>query len=100
MYKDGHLHFLTLDRTKEFLFNLRQTFTKLSNLKIPTITAISSLALGGGLELGLCSEFNSVPVSAQPELAVKTSGTVTHPLFRGHEHFLCHFVTGSTGPDG
>jgi methylglutaconyl-CoA hydratase len=44
--------------------------TELSKLPIPTITAISSIALGGGLELGLCTTlrvFGSSAVVGQPE---------------------------------
>ena len=57
-------------RTREFLTGLRNTFTDLSTLPIPTITAISSVALGGGLELGLCTTlrvFGSSAVVGQPE---------------------------------
>lgn len=60
----------TQDETKIFLTQLRHTFTNLSNLPIPTISAISSLALGGGLELSLCTSlrvFASTAVVAQPE---------------------------------
>ncbi len=56
--------------TKSFLAGLRKTFTNLSNLPIPTIAAISSLALGGGLELALCASmrvFGSSAVVGQPE---------------------------------
>lgn len=60
----------TQDETKTFLSQLRQTFTNLSNLPIPTISAISSLALGGGLELSLCTSFRvfgSSAIVGQPE---------------------------------
>lgn len=63
-------HILTMFSTKAFLTGLRQTFTNLSNLPIPTITAISSLALGGGLELALCASmrvFGSSAIVGQPE---------------------------------
>jgi methylglutaconyl-CoA hydratase len=49
---------------------MRQTFTDLAALKIPTIAAVSSVALGGGLELGLCTTFRvfgSSAVVGQPE---------------------------------
>jgi methylglutaconyl-CoA hydratase len=49
---------------------MRNTMTELSKLPIPTITAISSIALGGGLELGLCTTlrvFGSSAVVGQPE---------------------------------
>jgi len=64
-------HVLTLlNSTKAFLTNLRRIFTSISNLRIPTITAISSMALGGGLELALCSQlrvFGSTAIVGQPE---------------------------------
>jgi methylglutaconyl-CoA hydratase len=58
------------EETKDFLTKLRQTFTNLSNLPIPTISAISSIALGGGLELSLCTSlrvFGSSAIVGQPE---------------------------------
>ncbi|PYH45432.1 putative mitochondrial methylglutaconyl-CoA hydratase (Auh) [Aspergillus saccharolyticus JOP 1030-1] len=48
---------MTKEETHQFLTHLRQTFTALSQLPIPTISAVSSTALGGGLELALCSHF-------------------------------------------
>lgn len=45
----------TTSRTAEFLAKLRGTFRDLASLQIPTISSISSTALGGGLELALCT---------------------------------------------
>jgi methylglutaconyl-CoA hydratase len=59
-----------LRRTREFLADVRNTFTDLSNLPIPSISAISSVALGGGLELALCTTFRvfgSSAIVGQPE---------------------------------
>jgi methylglutaconyl-CoA hydratase len=61
---------LTTHRTREFLTGVRNTFTNLSNLPIPTVSAIASVALGGGLELGLCTTFRvfgSTAIVGQPE---------------------------------
>lgn len=51
-------------RTAEFLDNLRGTFSELAALPIPTISAISSVALGGGLELALSTHFRVVTSNA------------------------------------
>ncbi|KAG5995145.1 hypothetical protein E4U54_002918 [Claviceps lovelessii] len=50
--------------TTEFLNNLRATFTALSELPIPTVSAVSSLALGGGLELALSTHFRVLSSNA------------------------------------
>lgn len=55
---------ISCDRTAQFLSNLRSTFANLSNLQIPTISAISSLALGGGLELALSTHFRVLSSNA------------------------------------
>ncbi|KAI0908014.1 ClpP/crotonase [Ustulina deusta] len=54
----------TQEETAQFLANLRGTFSSLSALPIPTISAISSLALGGGLELALCTHFRVLASTA------------------------------------
>ncbi|KAK7210400.1 hypothetical protein V2G26_017578 [Clonostachys chloroleuca] len=54
----------TQEETAEFLANLRGTFSALSALPIPTISAISSLALGGGLELALSTHFRVLTSNA------------------------------------
>ncbi|KEY65417.1 hypothetical protein S7711_04315 [Stachybotrys chartarum IBT 7711] len=54
----------TQQETADFLFNLRDTFTSLSSLPIPTISAISSIALGGGLELALSTHFRVLSSNA------------------------------------
>ncbi|QSZ32019.1 hypothetical protein DSL72_001588 [Monilinia vaccinii-corymbosi] len=54
----------TPEMTQTFLHKLRSTFTKLSTLPIPTISAISSVALGGGLELALCTHMRVLASTA------------------------------------
>ncbi|KAL2145729.1 hypothetical protein VTI28DRAFT_6424 [Corynascus sepedonium] len=54
----------TQEETAAFLLNLRTTLTSLSALPIPTISAISSLALGGGLELALATHFRVLTSNA------------------------------------
>jgi len=45
------------NRTTHFLSSLRATFHTLASLPIPTLSAISSVALGGGFELALATTF-------------------------------------------
>lgn len=57
-------------RTADFLHTLRGTFTRITELPIPTISAVSSLAFGGGLELALTTTlrvFASTSTVALPE---------------------------------
>lgn len=53
-----------LHRTADFLANLRSTFTSISGLPVPTISAIGSIALGGGLELALSTHFRVLSSNA------------------------------------
>ncbi|KAL8926532.1 MAG: hypothetical protein Q9208_002859 [Pyrenodesmia sp. 3 TL-2023] len=48
---------MTENETHTFLRQLRGTFDILAQLYVPTISAISSVALGGGLELALATTF-------------------------------------------
>ncbi|KAF2838545.1 putative mitochondrial methylglutaconyl-CoA hydratase [Patellaria atrata CBS 101060] len=60
----------TPEQTTTFLTDLRETLTSISTLPIPTLTALSSLAFGGGLELALTTHlriFASTAVVALPE---------------------------------
>ncbi len=52
------------DDTTVFLANLRGTLTALSALPIPTIAAVSSVALGGGLELALAAHMRVMSSNA------------------------------------
>ena len=54
----------TPDETAIFLSNLRGTFTAISALPVPTIAAVSSVALGGGLELALSTHMRVLTSNA------------------------------------
>ncbi|CZS98043.1 related to enoyl-CoA hydratase precursor, mitochondrial [Rhynchosporium agropyri] len=66
----------TAEETAAFLTNLRATFTAISVLPIPTISAISSLALGGGLELALCTTLRVLSSTAQVGLPETRLGII------------------------
>ncbi|KUI64643.1 Methylglutaconyl-CoA hydratase, mitochondrial [Cytospora mali] len=73
------------ERATGFLLSLRDTFKALSNLPIPTISAISSCALGSGFELALATNFRVMSSDAYvslPEtgLGITPSGGGTHRL--------------------
>src|SRR5271168_1183302 len=63
-------------RTSVFIANLRHRFTSLSALPIPTISAVSSLALGGGLELALCTHMRVFASTAQVGLPETRLGII------------------------
>lgn len=65
-----------LHRTDAFLANLRNTFSALAALPIPTISAISSVALGGGLELALSTHFRVLASTAQVGLPETRLGII------------------------
>jgi methylglutaconyl-CoA hydratase len=65
-----------MNRTANFLENLRGTFAELSSLPIPTISAVSSLALGGGLELALCTHLRVFASTAQVGLPETRLGII------------------------
>jgi methylglutaconyl-CoA hydratase len=67
---------LTARRTSAFLANLRNTFTALSLLPIPTISSVSSLALGGGLELALSTHMRVFASTAQVGLPETRLGII------------------------
>lgn len=77
----------TQEETNEFLSNLRSTFAALDALPVPTISAISSRALGGGLELALCTHFrvltsNAVVSLPETRLGIIPGAGGTHRLPR------------------
>ncbi|CAO1602523.1 hypothetical protein XANCAGTX0491_006133 [Xanthoria calcicola] len=61
---------MTRQQTNDFLRRLRRTFTMIHRSDIPSISAISSIAFGGGLEMGLATHFrvfSSATTVALPE---------------------------------
>ncbi|KAI9799138.1 MAG: hypothetical protein M1833_004178 [Piccolia ochrophora] len=75
----------TKEETTTFLTSLRRTFTLLATLPLPTISALSAPALGGGLELALTSDlrvFTSATTVGLPEtrLGIIPGAGGTHRL--------------------
>ncbi|KAF3354652.1 Vacuolar protein-sorting protein BRO1 [Verticillium dahliae VDG1] len=66
----------TQEETNEFLTNLRATFTSLSTLPVPTISAISSVALGGGLELALSTSMRVLSEAVRVATEICEGGPV------------------------
>ncbi|KAL3477558.1 ClpP/crotonase-like domain-containing protein [Aspergillus californicus] len=99
---------MTKDETHAFLARLRGTFRDLAALPIPTISAVSSMALGGGLELALCTHmrvFGSNSLVALPETKLAiipgAGGTYRLPNLIGLNRARDLILTGRrvTGPE-
>ena len=102
------IHLLKDRSVAAFLKNLRGTFTRLSTLPIPTISAISSTAFGGGLELALCTNFRVLASTAtvglpETRLAIipGAGGTFRLPALIGPNRARDLVLTGRrvTGPE-
>ena len=87
---------------------MRQTFKNLSTLQIPTISSIASVALGGGLELALCTHFRvfgSTAIVGQPETRLAiipgAGGTYRLPSLIGLNRARDMILTGRrvSGPE-
>ncbi|OJJ85551.1 putative mitochondrial methylglutaconyl-CoA hydratase (Auh) [Aspergillus glaucus CBS 516.65] len=92
----------------EFLAKLRGTFRDISALPIPTISSISSVALGGGLELGLTTHFrvfSSSTIVGLPETRLAiipgAGGTYRLPALIGVNRARDMILTGRrvSGPE-
>ncbi|MCJ1485350.1 hypothetical protein MMC06_005524, partial [Schaereria dolodes] len=91
----------TKEETAHFLTSLRHTFHRITTLPLPTLTALSSLALGGGLELALTTSlrvFASSAAVALPEtrLAIIPGAGATYrlPALVGRARALDMILTG------
>jgi len=92
---------MTQEETQNFLTNLRGTFTSISQLPIPTISALAAPAFGGGLELALTTHlriFASTTTVALPEtrLAILpgAGGTYRLPAVIGQSRARDLILTG------
>ena len=79
------LYVLSQDETASFLKGLRETFKRIEDLPIPTLTALHAPAFGGGLELALTTHlrlFASTATVALPEtrLGILPGAGGTHRL--------------------
>ena len=90
-----------MSSTETFLTTLRGTFTAISQLQIPTISALSSIALGGGLELALTTHmrvFASTSIVGLPETRLAiipgAGGTYRLPALIGQTRALDMMLTG------
>ncbi len=75
------------DEVKRFLFNIRNTFTAVENMKQPVIAAINGYAFGGGLELALACDIRIAAEEArmgltETSLAIIPGGGGTQRLPR------------------
>ncbi|POS82745.1 hypothetical protein EPUL_006339, partial [Erysiphe pulchra] len=91
----------TAKETACFLADLRSTFSSLSDLPIPSISAISSVALGGGLELALCTNLrvlSSTAIVGLPETRLGiipgAGGTYRLPALIGQSRARDLILTG------
>lgn len=92
---------LTRSSVRHFRRDMCDTFTALSQLPIPTISAVSSVALGGGLEVALCTTmrvFASSAVVGQPEVKLAiipgAGGTFRLPALIGLNRARDMILTG------
>ncbi|PLN78942.1 putative methylglutaconyl-CoA hydratase mitochondrial precursor [Aspergillus taichungensis] len=99
---------MSKQETGEFLSKLRRTFRDLASLQVPTVSAVSGTALGGGLELALCTHlrvFGSSSVVGLPETRLAiipgAGGTYRLPGVIGVTRARDMILTGRrvTGPE-
>lgn len=92
---------MTQEQTKSFLKQIRSTFTQLSSLPVPTISAVAGRAVGGGFELALATDFRIFHTSTAvslPEVLLGiipgAGGTYRLPALIGQSQALEMILTG------
>lgn len=92
---------MTKTETKDFLKQIRSTFTQLSSLPVPTISAVAGRAVGGGFELALATDFRIFHTSTAvslPEVLLGiipgAGGTYRLPALIGQSNALDMILTG------
>lgn len=92
---------MTQEQTKDFLKQIRSTFTQLSSLPVPTISAVAGRAVGGGFELALATDFRIFHTSTAvslPEVLLGiipgAGGTYRLPALIGKSNALEMILTG------
>ena len=92
---------MTREQTKDFLKQIRSTFTQLSSLPVPTISAVAGRAVGGGFELALATDFRIFHTSTAvslPEVLLGiipgAGGTYRLPALIGQSYALEMILTG------
>ncbi len=78
---------LTQDQVKQFIVTIRNLLTAIQNLKIPVISAVNGIALGGGTEIALASDIRIASDTAvmgltETRLAIIPGGGGTQRLPR------------------
>lgn len=93
-------HLMAIRRANYFLTNLRHTFSRIAELPIPSISAINGYALGGGLELALCTHLrvmSSTSLVGTPEVGIGiipgAGGSYRLPRLIGHSRALDMMLT-------
>jgi enoyl-CoA hydratase/carnithine racemase len=78
---------LTQDQVKQFIVTIRNLLTAIQNLKMPVISAVNGIALGGGTEIALASDIRIASDTAvmgltETRLAIIPGGGGTQRLPR------------------